>query len=119
MKVDLTWTITAIIAVASFMSPVIVTLLNNRHDYKLRKLEVDSKIKQEVLSKFALTVTKNFKDNFVHDDFQESLNLLYVYFDIDDKLIDNIIVKKHNNLNDFQKDVNILMRNLSKQIKTK
>lgn len=119
MKVNLTWTITAIIAAASFLSPVIVTLINNHHDYKIKKLEFDSKIKQEVLSKFALTVTKEFGSPFVHNDFQESLNLLYVYFDVDDKLINNILYKEHDNINDFQKDVTKFMKYLSKQIKSK
>lgn len=119
MKFDLTWTITAIIAVASFMSPVIVTLLNNRHNYKVKKLEIDSKVKQDVLSQFSLTVTKEFKNKLVHDDFQQSLNLLYVYFDVDDDLINKITTTNYQDLHQFQKDVTKLMISLSKQIKSK
>ena len=112
MNFDLTWTITAIIAVASILSPVFVTLLNNNHDYKVRKLDIDSKIKQEV-------VTKEFNKTHLNYDFQESLNLLFVYFDVDDKLINNVINKQHSTLDFFQEDVTRLMKDLSKQIKSK
>ena len=119
MNIVLTWSITAIIAVASLISPIIVTFLNNRHNYKMKKLEIDSKVKQEILSKFTSTITREFNNNFIHNDFQASLNMLYIYFDVNDELINNIVNKKHNNLNEFQKDVNKLMKSLSKQIKSK
>lgn len=39
-KVDLTITISVVIAICAIISPVITTLLNNRHLYKMRKLDI-------------------------------------------------------------------------------
>ena len=38
-KVDLTVTISVIIAICAIISPIITTLLNNHHLYKMRKLD--------------------------------------------------------------------------------
>lgn len=48
MKLDITWTITAVIAVSAFLSPIFVAIINNRHQAKLRKMELehDAYIKQ-------------------------------------------------------------------------
>jgi hypothetical protein len=42
-KLDLSFTITAIVALISLISPIITTLLNNRHQLKIRKLELAQK----------------------------------------------------------------------------
>lgn len=56
MSLDITWTITAIIAVSSFLSPIVVAIINNRHQARLRKyeLEHDRQIKQIDLNQQAL-----------------------------------------------------------------
>lgn len=41
MKFNVTWTITAIIAVSSFLSPIFVAIINNRHQAKMRKMELE------------------------------------------------------------------------------
>lgn len=41
MTVEITWTITAIIAVSSFLSPIVVAKINNKHQEKMRKLELE------------------------------------------------------------------------------
>lgn len=41
MTIEITWTITAIIAVSSFLSPIFVAKINNKHQEKLRKLELE------------------------------------------------------------------------------
>lgn len=51
MQFDITWTITAIIAVSSFISPIIVAIINNRHHTKIRKLELSH---DEQIRKFDL-----------------------------------------------------------------
>lgn len=40
MNIDITWTITAVIAVSSFLSPIAVALINNHHNAKLRHMEL-------------------------------------------------------------------------------
>lgn len=49
-KIDLTITVTVVIAVCAIISPVITTLLNNRHLYKMKKLEM--KLESEKSSRF-------------------------------------------------------------------
>ena len=41
MTIEITWTITAIIAVSSFFSPIAVAIINNRHHAKMRKMELE------------------------------------------------------------------------------
>ena len=41
MEINITWTITAIIAVSSFLSPIVVAMINNRHHARLRKMELE------------------------------------------------------------------------------
>ncbi len=41
MTIEITWTITAIIAVSSFLSPIFVAKINNKHQEKMRKLELE------------------------------------------------------------------------------
>lgn len=40
MDFDITWTITAIIAVSSFLSPIFVAVINNIHQANMRKKEI-------------------------------------------------------------------------------
>ena len=40
MEINITWTITAIIAVSSFLSPIAVAIINNRHHAQIRKMEL-------------------------------------------------------------------------------
>lgn len=49
-KVDITITISVVIAVCAIISPIITTLLNNRHLYKMKKL--DMKLEAEKSSHF-------------------------------------------------------------------
>lgn len=49
-KIDLTITVTVVIAVCAIVSPVITTLLNNHHLYKMKKL--DMKLESEKSSNF-------------------------------------------------------------------
>lgn len=49
MKLDITWTITAVIAVSSFLSPIIVAIINNNHQLHMRNLELShEKFKQQM-----------------------------------------------------------------------
>ena len=49
-KIDLTITISVVIAICAIISPIITTLLNNRHLYKMRKL--DMQLDEQKQSKF-------------------------------------------------------------------
>lgn len=49
MKFDITWSITAIIAVSSFLSPIVVSIINNKHQYAMRKLELNANLADKQL----------------------------------------------------------------------
>ncbi len=56
MSIEITWTITALIAVSSFLSPIAVAIINNRHHTKIRAIELehDERLKQIDLHQQAL-----------------------------------------------------------------
>ncbi len=108
-----------IITFTSTFAPVIVTIINNIHDTNVKRLESNNKFKHEILSNFSLSVTKNFSNHFVNNDFHRDLNLLYIYFNVDNNLINRIMTHKYKDIYDFQNDVTKLMIKLSKQIKCK
>lgn len=57
-KIDASLTIMGIIALCAIISPVIVTILNNRHALKMKKLELRSANKTKVLEEYLLAVGK-------------------------------------------------------------
>lgn len=46
MKFDSTITITVVIAISAIISPIITTLLNNHHLYKMRKLDDEAELRK-------------------------------------------------------------------------
>lgn len=60
MNFDVTWTITAVIAVSSFLSPIVVALINNRHHAKLRKMELKHDAHLRWLDLQQSTITRQF-----------------------------------------------------------
>lgn len=108
--------ILCIISLSAIISPVLVAFLNNWHDYLIKKLENITKVKQDVLSKFANVAFNNWSSDGFNKDFYNALNLLYIYFDIDDELVSNIIENIPNNAVDYQEELAKFMKSLSKQI---
>ncbi len=64
MDIKITWTITAIIAVSSFLSPIFVAIINNFHQRKLRKLELEYDMSLKKLTVFYEN-KKNAFSNFL------------------------------------------------------
>jgi len=108
-----------IIALTSTFAPIIVTIINNIHDTNIKKLEINSKIKQEILSNFAASINYLNGDLTLGAEFYKNLNLLNIYFDLNNEAITNIANTSYSDDFDFQEDVTQLMKDLSKQIKNK
>lgn len=106
--------IMCIIALCAIASPVIVSFMNNKHDYAIRKLDMINKVKQNVLSDFAKHALGHW--DTITTSFYSALNQLYIYFEVDEKLLKNITEKHHSNINEYQDDVSKFMKSLSKQI---
>lgn len=48
-EIDMSLTIAGIVALSAIISPVVVTILNNRHSFKMKKLEIQSEKQAQVL----------------------------------------------------------------------
>lgn len=83
MKFDLSWTIASIIAVAAFLSPIVTCFLNNKHQLKIKKLDMYEKAKRDALNEFIectedYLLNLNFTEQNVK--YYSSLNKLFIYF---------------------------------------
>ena len=107
-------TILCVITVCTVVSPILVALFNNIHDYKIKKLEFVFKAKQDALVEFAAAIIKNHDINSTA--FYQALNKLYIYFDVDDELVQELIKNNHLKLDLYQKNATKLMKKLAKQV---
>ena len=107
-----------IIAFTTTFVPAIITVINNIHNSRMRKLEIISEIQQNLLSEFSKQSTRYLENNHFVREFYDSINLLYVYFEVDDKLLEDVINSKTNRKT-FQIAMANFMKDLSKQIKCK
>lgn len=58
-KIDLTVTVSVIIALCAIVSPILTTILNNRHQLKIRKLELQEKEYENTIA-YQRTVFENY-----------------------------------------------------------
>lgn len=116
-------TVTIVIGVIAFVSPIATTIINNRHQTKLKKLDMYEVAKRNALTNFiesAETVILSHNDDDLNNYFS-SLNVLFIYFDNIyrskfDKLSDNI---KNKNSSTANAELIKLTQELSKQINKK
>lgn len=83
MKFDTTVTISVLLALSAILANVITTILNNRHQSKLKKLEMYELQKREVLQNF-INVTidcfGNYDNYYINKDFTKAIYTLQLYF---------------------------------------
>lgn len=118
MNFDFNLTITGIIALIALISPIITSFIDNR--YKLKRENIQN---YELAKRLALENFIKCANNYIRQQtslntaqFDTSLNNLYLYFS---KIPDSIHTLKNTNLNDFEKNLNKIVIQLSKQIKKK
>lgn len=87
-KIDLTVTISAIVAIAAIISPVITALINNAYQLKLRKLEIqqqryeqDTLHRREIFENFlsAFNEVCHRRDDATISRYAASYSLVYIY----------------------------------------
>ena len=84
MKFDLNLTITAIIALIALISPIITTIINNRYQLKLKKIELYEIAKRKCLEDFIKAISDCYSSsNSLGSviNFHSHISSLYVYFD--------------------------------------
>lgn len=117
---DPNWII-AILGISAILSPTITTWLNNKHQLKLKQLEVFEKNKLESIEKFTKAVEYFYIHRTVNQariDFEASVANLFIYFSIPnnslfDDLRDNI---DSNDYDETQFTINKIVRVLSSQL---
>lgn len=56
MKIDLSLTIVSIIALCAIISPVLVSIINNRHDLKIKKIEITNNRKIKAFEQYLTNI---------------------------------------------------------------
>ena len=107
-----------IITLVSVVSPTIATILNNIHDTKIKKLQKDIDIKQEILREFSQNIVYLHGYETAGTEFYKYLNLLNIYFDVDNELLDHIMNTNYSSQKEFQKDVTKFIKKISIQVKS-
>lgn len=87
LKIDFTLTLSIVIAVIALISPIITTVINNRHQLKIKKIDMYEESKRQALSEFI----ENAQEYLLNSDYEKptikyhsSLDKLFLYFsDID------------------------------------
>lgn len=109
-NIDLTVTISTILAIAAILVPSITTLLNNHHLYKMRKLDEAAELRkassfykrgiyEDYLRYVGQCVTQHSKESLENYGATYSLALIYFPEELIDKIID-----LNNDIRDFQLD---------------
>lgn len=121
MEIDLTITLSIIIIFVTSISPIIVAIINNNHQYKIKKLEMFELQKREVLEHFISASIDAFnQDNWNRNkEFMKSLYALQLYFKIANvELLKQIneIIDGNPNIDKFKLSFVKVITALSKEI---
>lgn len=117
MKIDFTITISVILALAAIISPIIVSIINNKYQLKLKQIENYDIAKRNALEKYSSTVGEYITYNSPKRKI-DMINYLYgliPYFEIDFENIKRI-VDGSDNVEIVKQESNKLLENLKKQL---
>ena len=115
MKFDLTITISVIVALTAIISPVIVALINNSYQLKMKKLESYDLAKRNAFERFSKAVGTyiSYPDTRNKIDLGNAAYGLLPYFKIDLYLFDNIINKSEK---EISQDIYTIIKILREQL---
>lgn len=123
MNFDLTITFAVILGISAIISPIIVTVINNNHQLKLKRYENQELAKRQAIIDFINATANCYSFDGSLDlksstDFQKSCNKLLLYFpDIDIEILNEIRSSLHStNINAKDKEIKQLIIKLSKQL---
>lgn len=121
MNIDLSLTITSIIALIALISPILTCLINNHYDLKKRKIELSSNQKREALQQFIKYTLDYYAGTLTFTqmvNYTSSVNNLYLYFkSVDKSLLENLDnYRSDKKLEDYKQTLNKIVISLSKQI---
>lgn len=82
-KLDLTFTLTSVIALAAIISPIFVTLLNNHYQLKLKSMETLNSQRFSAIEKYLNSAGKYIDRGTVinSNEYESTKGLVYLYVD--------------------------------------
>lgn len=110
------WAVALILLISSVVSPLLVTIENNKHQLKIKKLDMYEDSKRKALDKFIQASTNLHQNNSLGgiDTFNSSVNALYIYFE---NVPDNIVkLQDSRNSTNFFYELSTIVKTLSTQI---
>lgn len=122
MKIDATITISVILAIVAIFANVISTILNNRHQTKMKQLEIYELQKRDALQNFinvSVECFKNGNDWRENKEFVKALYSLQLYFkSADSNLIDSLnnVMNEKPDENKFKISFCVVISKLAKEI---
>lgn len=118
MKIDLTVTISVILGISAIISPIIVSIINNHYQLKLKRYENYDLAKFKALETFSQNagIHISTRNGYSQRDFTNSLYSLLAYFDID-KIVLNKLTDTSISKNILIDETNKLIKELSNQVK--
>lgn len=129
MNFDFTITFSLILAIIAFVSPIITTLINNSHNFKVKKLDMYEQYKRETLESFISSVSDIFlykSDEHISKYYfaKSKLNICFLISDSDKAQLDTLTKSIDNydngdNFSSIEKVLNAITVSLSKQIQKK
>lgn len=117
------WVIAIILGLSAIISPIATAIINNCHQTKIKKLDMYEEAKRNALTDF-IKACENYMlsdtvvENKICSEYYASINRLYIYFDIPDDSVFQMLEKtlqKNNVINSNYELANIVQV-LSKQI---
>lgn len=102
IEIDTSLTLTGVVALSAIISPVVVTLINNRHALKMKKIEIKSEKQAQAVKRYLTATGKilELQASSNSHDYQLGKGFLYLYAPKSawikiDKLDEQIKAKKY------------------------
>lgn len=114
------YVIAVCVGLSAVISPVATAIINNKHQLKLKELELFEQSKRVSLINF-IEAVENCRGDYTYNKlnrYYTCLNNLYLYFELYDnsvQVLTDVIISK--DTNNFQSTLNQFVRKLSKQLK--
>ncbi len=109
------WTVAVILLISSVVSPIATTIINNKHQSKMKKIEMYQMAKRDALEKYIKSASRCFNGTSVGNlyDYYEASNNLYIYFSKVPNEINQLVGKSPQEFNALLAKI---VQTLSKQI---
>lgn len=112
------YVVALILLISSVVSPWLVNKENNKHQLKLKKIEIYELSKRNVLKDFIKASTDIYNNDFDGslENFYDSINYLYIFFNNVPDGLTSLIDLRNESHEDFFNEVNNYVQVLSQEI---